>query len=169
MQPFFQNFNIYPFTVKENIILSEINNPVSDDNRAEHLLQQLKFSNTDENILNQQIDKEFYKNGINLSHGQNQKIALARALYSDAPFLLFDEPLSFQDILSEDSLLNYISSFKNEKTLVIISHNLEHILFVDTVFLLEEGRIIEQGSPKELLAANGKYKQLYDIQKKQRY
>ena len=100
------------------------------------------------------------------SGGQIQRISLARALYSDPTILILDEPTASLDQENADSIQSQIFSIK-DKTILIISHRMDFVKNCDYIYYFENGKIIEAGNPKELLQTNSKYKQAYEMQKKQ--
>lgn len=98
--------------------------------------------------------------GSKLSGGQRQKIGLARALLSDAPYIIFDEATSSVDRESEDEIWECIKELEQSRTLIIISHRLSTIQHADNIVVLNQGRLVEQGSHRELLEKQGEYYQL---------
>jgi ATP-binding cassette, subfamily B, bacterial len=109
-----------------------------------------------------------FKNGHELSGGQWQKVALARLFARDASVLILDEPTSALDPEAEDELLRNFDKISRGRTTVLISHRLSAVKMVDTIYMLEHGRIVEQGSHNELMARMGPYARLYEMQA-QRY
>jgi ATP-binding cassette, subfamily B, multidrug efflux pump len=99
--------------------------------------------------------------GITLSGGQKQRATLARALLTDAPFLVLDDCLSSVDAQTEDEILRGLRSALKEKTCVIISHRISAVKDADEIVVLDEGRIIERGSHQELVVKGGLYADLY--------
>lgn len=98
-----------------------------------------------------------------LSGGQYQRLALARSFYRDAPIIILDEPTSAIDALAETTIFNQILSDK-DKTIITISHRLSMIQKVDVVYMLEDGKIVESGSPSELIAKKGKFYTMFESQ-----
>ena len=103
--------------------------------------------------------------GIEISGGEAQKIALARALYKDAPFIVLDEPTASLDPVSEYEIYTRFNEIVGEKTAIYISHRLASCRFCDTIAVFDNGRIVQRGTHEELLhAAGGKYRELWYAQ-----
>ncbi|MBE0636590.1 ATP-binding cassette domain-containing protein, partial [Candidatus Bipolaricaulota bacterium] len=102
--------------------------------------------------------------GTKLSGGQRQRIAIARALLKDAPILLLDEATSALDSESESQVQAALDVLMKGRTTVAIAHRLSTIEHADQIFVLDAGRIVEQGDHQELLAEGGLYRQLYELQ-----
>jgi len=114
--------------------------------------------------MDTKLDKKVNKNGTELSGGEAQKLMLARALCKDAPILVLDEPTAALDPIAEARLYGEYGRMTAGKTSLFVSHRLATTAFCDRVILLEDGRIAEEGTHAELIALEGKYKELYDIQ-----
>lgn len=110
------------------------------------------------------IDTLLKEGGSNLSGGQRQRIAIARELYKDPPIMIFDEATSALDSSSEAQIQRSIEEIKGEKTLILIAHRLSTILHCDLVYVLDQGRIVEQGAPKDLYAAGGRFHEMCRVQ-----
>ncbi|QGQ94219.1 ABC transporter ATP-binding protein [Paenibacillus psychroresistens] len=102
--------------------------------------------------------------GVKLSGGQRQRVSIARAILKDAPILLLDEPTSALDTESEMLIQEAIHHIMLDKTVLVVAHRLSTIIEADEVIVLDEGRIVESGTHKELLDKAGTYKRLYDKQ-----
>ncbi len=116
------------------------------------------------NGIHTKLNKKVNENGTELSGGEAQKLMLARALYKDAPLLILDEPTAALDPIAESRMYTEFNVMSKSKTSLFISHRLASTSFCDRIILLEKGRIIEEGTHKKLLAANGRYRELFDIQ-----
>ena len=98
--------------------------------------------------------------GLSLSGGQAQRVAMARALLQDAPLVLLDVPTANLDAASEQRVINRLDELAQGRTVLLLTHRLSQLDNADQVLLLEQGRIVEQGSPTALIAARGRYYQL---------
>lgn len=116
------------------------------------------------NGIHTKLNKKVHKNGTELSGGEAQKLMLARALYKDAPLLILDEPTAALDPIAESKIYTEFNVMAKNKTSLFISHRLASTSFCDRIILLENGHITEEGTHQELIAANGKYKELFDMQ-----
>lgn len=114
--------------------------------------------------IHTKLNKKVHENGTELSGGEAQKLMLARALYKDAPLLILDEPTAVLDPIAESKIYNQFHDMAKNKTSLFISHRLASTSFCDRIILLENGNVTEEGTHQELMAANGTYRELFDIQ-----
>ena len=106
-----------------------------------------------------------HEGGSNLSGGQRQRLAMARALLHDSPIYVFDEATSNVDAESENDIMKAVHSLAGHKTVILISHRLANVVKSDCIYVMDKGRIAQQGTHAELLAADGPYSRLYNAQK----
>lgn len=159
----FQDFPVYNLTIRESIGIGRINEPVD----AIRMKRAAEFSGADEFIFNydQLIWKEF-KDGIDLSKGQHQRMAVARMFYRNAPVTILDEPTASIDAVTEEKIFSSLEKNMAGKTVILITHRFSTVKNADKILMLEHGSIIEQGSHKALMFLNGKYAELYSMQAK---
>ena len=161
----FQNGRIFANTIEENILMGR-----HTEEDCEKVLRALKLADIYEEVENQPLQektiltREFSKEGVVLSGGQNQKILAARAFAKDSPIAVFDEPSSALDPLAEYHLFENIREYGRDRILFFISHRLSSVRDADLVFYLKNGRIQERGSHIELMSRNGEYVSLYRLQ-----
>jgi subfamily B ATP-binding cassette protein MsbA len=110
------------------------------------------------------LETEIGENGVKLSGGQRQRLALARALLKDAPILILDEATSALDTESERYIQIALQKIMGKRTTLVIAHRLSTIENADMILVMEQGRIVEQGTHSELIAKNGAYSRLHSIQ-----
>ena len=129
----------------------------------EEVIEAAKKAVVHENIItfNEQYETVLGERGITLSGGQKQRVSIARALIKNAPILLLDDCLSAVDTETEEAILNNLLAYCKDKTTIIVSHRVSSAKNADQIIILEEGKIIEQGTHNQLLDKNGYYKQLY--------
>lgn len=108
--------------------------------------------------------KSVFENATELSGGQTQKLALARALYKDAPILLLDEPTAALDPIAEQEMYLKYADFTKGKSSVFISHRLASTRFCDRIIMIENGTLTETGTHAQLMAQGGKYAELFELQ-----
>ena len=150
------NSHLFRGTVRENLSLG---NPQATD---EQMTEILKLVNLDKE---KDLDTEISENGSNLSGGQRQRLALARALLHNTPVYIFDEATSNIDMESEELIMRVIHQLAKSRTVILISHRLANVVSSDRIYMLEEGRVIESGTHRELMTAGGSYRKLYRRQR----
>ena len=116
--------------------------------------------------INTNLDREVFEDAVMLSGGQTQRLMLARALYKGAPIVVLDEPTAALDPIAEANLYQKYNEITLNKASLYISHRLASTRFCDRIILLDNNKIIEEGTHEELLKLNKKYAELYNIQSK---
>ena len=160
----FQDFPIYNLTIRESIGVGRI----SETPQKEQLDRAAKYSGADEFIgddYEQLIWKEF-KDGIDLSKGQHQRLAVARMFYRNASITILDEPTASIDAVTEEKIFRSLERHMEGKSVILITHRFSTVKNADKILMMEHGKIIEQGSHRELMAIGGKYADLYTMQAK---
>ena len=160
----FQDFKLLAFPVGENVAAGE-------DYDAERVWQCLEMAGVRQRVeefprgLKQPLYKLYEKDGIDLSGGEAQKIAIARALYKDAPFVILDEPTAALDPIAESEIYARFNEMVDGKTAVYISHRLSSCRFCGRILVFDKGNIVQEGTHAVLLAdAAGKYAALWNAQ-----
>jgi ATP-binding cassette subfamily B protein len=163
----FQDFFRYEFTMKENIAVGNIdelsNLPMIRDAADRSLASEVVAEMEDG--LDQQLGRRFVR-GKELSGGQWQKVALARAYMKDAPVLILDEPTAALDAKAEYEVFNRFIGLTQQKTSIIISHRFSTVRMADRILVLKDGTVHEEGTHEELMQLKGVYAELFDIQAK---
>lgn len=161
----FQDFSRYHFTAKENVRLIPGDNDLSKVQKALSSSGATEVIDTLPKGLDQQLGKQ-YTDGTDLSTGQWQKLAIARALYKDCDLLIMDEPTSAIDPLSEAGIFEEIKrqSRIQHKAVILITHRLYNLKMADQILVMEQGRVVEQGTHESLHTAGTRY---YDMFSKQ--
>lgn len=161
----FQDFRVMGMTIKENVLMGR-----RYDNEDELVARSLKRAGVYEKVqslpkgIHTMMTKEFEEDGAVLSGGENQKLAVARTFAKESPVKIFDEPSSALDPIAEYELFKNIMKEGRDHTMLFISHRLSSVKSCDKVFMLENGRLIEEGSHRQLLELGGSYAQMYKKQ-----
>lgn len=160
----FQDFKLTAFTLAENVAASKD----YDEEKVLTCLKKSDFSigkNKFVSGLKTNLYSYFDKNGVNVSGGEEQKIAIARSLYKDAPFLILDEPTAALDPVAEQEIYSNFNNMVKNKTAVYISHRLSSCRFCDEIVVFDSGRIVQHGTHENLMdETSGLYKKLYEAQ-----
>lgn len=160
----FQDFWLLPETLGENVAgTSEY-----DRERAKQCLKEAGFAERLQKMskgLDTHLYKTFDKDGVEVSGGEEQKIAIARALYHDKPFIILDEPTAALDPVAEAEIYSKFNEIAGDKTAVYISHRLSSCRFCDEIAVFDQGQVVQKGSHEELLKDEaGKYHALWNAQ-----
>ena len=155
-----QEAPIFDGTLRENLIFDK----TIDD---EEILKVLKLVCLDQYVkrLENGLDTELGEKGINLSGGERQRVALARVFFDNSKIIILDEATSAMDNITEKIVMENIVNYLENKTLIIIAHRLETIKDVNTIYVLKNGNIIEQGNYQKLIEKNGYFAELYKLSK----
>jgi len=157
----FQDVTLFNDTIYNNICIGNM------DATREEVLAAAKAACCDEfvNKLPDGYDTMLGENGATLSGGERQRLSIARALLKDAPIVLLDEATAFLDPENEALIQRAISTLIAGKTVVVIAHRLRTVMSADKIVVLDNGRLIEEGTSDELIAKNGLFARLYNIQR----
>lgn len=163
----FQDFQLLDASIGENIAAGTD----YDRGRAEECLEKAGLKTWYQEKAVKGLDTRLYQHedsdeGIQVSGGEEQKLAIARSLYRDAPFLVLDEPTAALDPLSEYEIYTRLNDIVEDKTAIYISHRLSSCRFCDEIAVFHQGQVIEKGSHEGLLALGGKYAELWNAQAK---
>lgn len=164
----FQDFGKYAVSVRDNITLGDIHRE-EDDEAVLYAAKQSTASDYIENLsrgYDTPLMRYFEPDGLELSIGQWQKLAIARAFYADSDIMILDEPTASLDPMAEQEIFNQFDRLRNHKTTVFVSHRLSSATIADQILVIEDGCLIEKGSHKELMAQRGKYHTLFTTQSK---
>lgn len=159
----FQDYYFLPMSIAENLTAEM-------DYDREKLYAALEKAgiadkiNALENKEKSMMDKEVYKNAVDFSGGEKQKLLLAKAIYKDAPVLILDEPTAALDPIAENELYLKYNALTNGKLSFFISHRLSSTRFCDRIIFVSDGRITEEGTHDELMALKGAYYKMYQLQ-----
>ena len=161
----FQDFQIFAGSVMENVLL-DVADGCSEDGIKEALADSGLMERVErmEKGIDTPLTTEFMEDGMDLSGGESQKLAIARVFYRKAGLMILDEPSSALDPIAEYQLNHAMLSATKDKTVIFISHRLSTTRLADRIIMLEQGRIVEQGSHSELLERDGKYAQMWRVQ-----
>lgn len=159
----FQDFQVYATSLKNNIT----GGIHYDSERLLKVINQCDLSkkvNSLEHGVDTELLKEFNEDGILLSGGETQKVALARALYQDSNYVILDEPSAALDPIAEQQINKTIINVSSNRTVIFISHRLTTTVDADCIYVISDGKIIEHGSHQELLKQNQTYAKMWHYQ-----
>jgi len=161
----YQDFSMYQFSVGENIQIGDFEKPLSESRRnmAATKSGAMNFISDSPNGFDQKLGR-WFKEGQELSGGQWQKIALARAFYKDAEIIILDEPSSSIDPLAEAEIFEHFKELARDKILILVTHRLYNLKVADMIVVLQEGEIAEKGTHKELMTNEKLYFNMFNKQ-----
>lgn len=159
----FQDYFFMPMTIAENISaeMDYDKEKLYSAFKKAGILEKINALPNKENAL---MDKNVYKNAVDFSGGEKQKLLLAKAVYKNAPVLILDEPTAALDPISENELYLKYNELTENKISFFISHRLSSTRFCDRILFVKDGRIAESGTHEELMAQKGAYYRMYQIQ-----
>ncbi len=159
----FQDYKILSLTVADNISASD----ECDKSKLYSVLEKANIKDRIEAMPQKErayLYKDLDKSGVEISGGEAQKLALARALYKDSLIVILDEPTAALDPIAENEIYSRFNSFVENKTAIYISHRLSSCAFCDRIAVFDNAELIETGTHNELVSANGKYAELWNAQ-----
>ena len=156
----FQDFQLFSCNVGENVALDK----EYDIKRVEEALGYSGFEKQLKKGTETELLREFDDEGVMLSGGEGQKVAIARAFYKNCPYVILDEPSANLDPVAEYNLNRAMSNASDNKSVIFISHRLSTTVHADRIYVMEKGRIIESGSHDELMKMNGTYAYMFNLQ-----
>ena len=158
----FQDYSLFSFPIGENVAVGEA------------VAKEKAWNGLEKAGVKEVIQKmpkgletplyHYEEDGVELSGGEAQKVAIARALYKDAPFVILDEPTAALDPISEYEIYKRFDEMVEDKTSIYISHRMSSCRFCDDIMVFWQGQIVERGSHEQLLKANGNYAKLWNAQ-----
>ena len=162
----FQDFGKYAASIAENIEFGNINREPNIErvHEAAHQANAEAFIEKLADGYDTPLTRYFEPNATELSIGQWQKLAIARAFYSDADILILDEPTASLDPMAEQEIFNQFDALRADKTTIFVSHRLSSATIASKIIVLEYGELVEEGTHKELMAKGGKYYELFSTQ-----
>ena len=166
----FQDYIKYSTSVINNIAFGDISriNDIDLIKKSSEITKANVFIDRYKNNYYTNLSKEFYEDGIEPSIGQWQKLALSRAIFRNSPILIFDEPTASLDPKSEEEIFQLLNDFYRSKAILFISHRMYSAKFADQIIMLENGRVIEQGTYNQLINNKKNFFEMYNLQA-QRY
>jgi ATP-binding cassette subfamily B protein len=161
----FQDFMRYEMTARDNITLGDATRAADDG----HLATSARAASADDFLA--ALPKGYdtwlspsYEGGTDLSVGQWQRVAMARALFRDSPVLVLDEPTAALDPGAERDLIAATKRLFTDKAVLVISHRFANVLDADRIHVLDQGRVVESGTHDELMSLGGRYAEMYHLQ-----
>ncbi len=162
----FQDFGKYAFTVRENIAFGDVKRAIDDERVRASAVQGNASDYIDAMPLGYDtpLMRIFEPTGLELSGGQWQKLAIARAFYRDSDMMILDEPTASLDPMAEQEIFNQFDSLRRDKTTIFVSHRLSSAVIASKIIVMQNGRLIEEGNHRELMERGGEYYKLFSVQ-----
>lgn len=163
--PVFQNVECFALPIFQNISFASEEN--TDMKKIDEVLEKSRLKEkvySYENGVHTNLLKILDKEGIDLSGGEKQRLAMARALYKDGKMVILDEPTAALDALAEDKMYREFEEMVRNRTAIFISHRLGSTRFCDKIVMFEDGQIVEEGTHDDLMKKDGKYAYMFRIQ-----
>ncbi len=160
----FQDFKLFPFTIEENINSKE---EQIDKPRLEQILADLDLTvrmGRLEKGVKSLLDKSIYDDAVDMSGGEKQKVAIARALYKASSLIILDEPTAALDPLAEAEIYESFNELVKDQTAIYISHRMSSSIFCDKILLLQDGEVVAFNSHGNLMKSNNLYSELFHTQ-----
>lgn len=157
----FQRFQRYQMTLRENVRISDVNNDAEIDTAVEQANVDINgpsFPESDSTMLSREFD------GVDLSGGEWQRVAIARGLYRVHNVVVLDEPTAAIDPIEESRIYSKFAEISKDKTSIIVTHRLGSTKIADRVIVMEKGRIVDMGSHNELMRRRGVYAEMFNSQ-----
>lgn len=154
----FQDYQIFAATLGENIALGQ----KTEDSGIQKVIEKVGLGITDPDTP---LRRDLEENGVEVSGGEGQKIAIARALYKDAPVVILDEPTASLDPISESGIYEKFNELVEGKLALFISHRLSSCRFCDRILVLQDGKIVQDGSHETLSRSGGLYREMWEAQR----
>lgn len=169
MAVLFQEYMIYSLPICENVAVSNLQGGFEGE-KIKEALEMAGFHHAEydkQKNINLYVGKEFSRDGIVLSGGQLQKLAIARAFYRNADVIMLDEPSAALDAVSEYQMLENLDCVYNDKLRIMITHKLYNTKHMDKIYCIEEGYVAEAGTHDELMRLKGKYYEMFTVQSRE--
>lgn len=166
MATLLQEFQPYNLPIDEMIACSE----TPDNSRVERVLKEvglMEHVNASPKKIKSEYSKMFDEDGVVFSGGELQKLFIARMRYKDGEVYIMDEPSSALDPIAEYEINNLMMNIAKDKTVIMIAHRLSTVINTDCILFIDNGKVLEMGSHKQLLEQNGKYAQMFNLQAEQ--